>query len=82
MANIHDVFKEDDVNGVIVGGNYICAKLSYEGRQQGRQIYAVDADAARAEAVNLKKEIIAELGASLAKEIYPCDESWKIVFLN
>ena len=82
MANIHDVFKEDDVNGVIVGGNYICAKLCYKGRQQGRQIYAIDADAALAEAASLKKELVNELGLFLSKEIYPCDESWKIVFLN
>jgi hypothetical protein len=82
MANIHDVFKEEDVSGVIVGGDFICAKLCYEGRQQGGQIYANDVAGALDSAINLKKELIADLGRDLAKEIYPSDESWKIVFLN
>ena len=82
MANIHDVFKEDDVSGVIVGGNFICAKLCYESRQQGSQIYADDVAGALGKAANLKKELIADLGSDLAKEIYPSDESWKIAFLN
>jgi hypothetical protein len=82
MPNIHDVFKDEDVSGVIVGGDFVCAKLCYEGRQQGRQIYADDVAEALGEAVNLKKELINDLGRDLAKEIYPCDDSWKIVFLN
>lgn len=82
MANIHDVFKEEDVSGTIVGGDFICAKLCYEGRQQGSKIYADDVADALGKAVELKKGLIADLGRDLAKETYPDDESWKIVFLN
>lgn len=82
MSNIHDVFKCDDVNGVIIGGDFVCAKLCYDGRQQGSQIYAEDVADALGKASELKKELIADLGVHLAKEVYPSDESWKIVFLN
>lgn len=32
--NIHDVFKEDDVNGQIIGGAYFVGQLYYQGRSQ------------------------------------------------
>lgn len=40
MSSIHDVFKDDDVRGVIIGGDYISGRLFYEDRPQGGRVYA------------------------------------------
>jgi hypothetical protein len=79
MANIHDVFKEDDVNGFIVGSYCVCAQLKYDGRDQGQRIIAADEDAARQIAEQKKQEIRNDLG-QLFEEIYPDDSKWRVVF--
>lgn len=55
MANIHSVFKDEDVSGDIVGGEYFCGVLFYEGRQQGNQLYAKDENSLISESEKLKK---------------------------
>lgn len=82
MASIHDVFKDDCVSGVIVGGDFICAKLCYEGRQQGRMIYAESVERIREMALFIKKELLSDLGELLAKEVYPDSKAWKLIFLK
>ena len=82
MANIHDVFKTDDVNGVIIGGDYIAAKLCYDGRQQGRIIYANSPEQAKNLAIEIKVEFRQDLGDTLFKEIYPDDLKWQIIYLS
>lgn len=82
MPNIHDTFKDECVSGVIVGGDFVCAKLCYEGRQQGRQIYAESRERVKEMALFMKKELIADLGEMLAKEIYPNDSAWRVVVFN
>jgi hypothetical protein len=34
------IMRDDDTNGVVIGGMYSVGNLFYRGRQQGRQIYA------------------------------------------
>lgn len=82
MANIHDVFKTDDVNGVIIGGDYVAAKLCYDGRQQGNTIYADNQEQAKQLAIKLKAEFREDLGDTLFKEIYSDDFKWQIVYLS
>lgn len=82
MANIHDVFKTDDINGVIVGGEYIAAKLCYDGRKQGNTIYADSQEQAKNLAIETKKEFRQDLGDLLFNEIYPDDLKWQIVYLS
>ena len=41
MGSIHDVFKDDETNGTIVGGDYVCGHLYYGNRQAlYRQLWA------------------------------------------
>jgi len=79
MPNIHDVFKDEDVNGFIVGSYCVCAQLKYDGRDQGQRIIADDEDAARAIAKQQKQEIRNDLGQSF-NEIYPDDSKWRVLF--
>lgn len=79
MPNIHDIFKDECVNGVIIGGDYICAKLEYDGRQQGGQIYAKDRNEAMSVAVKMKTMLRDGLG-DLFVEIYPDDSKWSLVY--
>ena len=82
MTNIHDAFKDEDVNGTIVGGDCVVAKLCYEGRQQGNQIYADSHAEAKEIAAGIKFEIKNHLGKDLFKEIYPDNNKWAVVFLS
>lgn len=36
MGNIHSIFKEDDVNGKIIGGYYFKGQVFYSGRPQSK----------------------------------------------
>ena len=33
MGNIHDVFKDDETSGIIIGGEYVCGYLYYGERK-------------------------------------------------
>ena len=79
MGNIHDPFKDEDVNGVIIGGDYVCGKLEYDGRQQGGQIYALDRDGVKEIALMMKEKLRYELGFSFS-DIYPDDSKWRVVY--
>lgn len=80
MANIHTVFKDDCVSGVIVGGDYVTGLLCYQGRQQGQQLWADGLEQLRARAEALKAELLAECG-DVALYIYPRDD-WTLKILN
>ena len=41
MGSVHDVFKDDETSGTIVGGEYVCGHLYYGERQAlYRQLWA------------------------------------------
>ena len=63
----------DDIDGTIIGGDYVTGQLCYETRPQGRQLYADDAAGLRIEAGNLLRQIKADCGRVFA-DIYPHDE--------
>lgn len=81
MGNIHDVFKDDDVTGIIIGGEYLLGFLTYDGRKQGRQIYAESHAALIKLAEEQKAEILKDCGI-VARDIYPKDDAWRLVILN
>lgn len=81
MPNIHDIFKDEDVRGVVIGGDYVTARLEYDGRQQGGQICADNHETAKSIATVMKDNYKKELGF-LFNEIYPNDKAWRIVFYN
>lgn len=79
MPNIHDPFKDEDVNGVIIGGNYVCGKLEYDGRQQGGQLYAENHEKLKLLASLTRRNIERDLGF-MFKEIYPDNSKWMLVY--
>ena len=81
MGNIHDVFKDDDVIGTIIGGEYLVGILTYEGRKQGRQLYAKGEAELIKLAETTKEEILKDCGMR-AREIYPTASAWRLVILN
>jgi chloramphenicol 3-O-phosphotransferase len=80
MGSIHDAAKEDDVSGVIVGGDYLVGILTYQGRQQGRQLYAANGGELFEKAFHLKREILADCGDA-AHLIYETNE-WQLKILS
>ena len=78
--NIHDVLKEDDVCGQIIGSIASVGFLSYDGRQQGQTIYAENESELKRKAEVMKNEIINDMGEAF-KLIYPGD-NWKLVILQ
>ena len=63
----------DDVNGVIIGGDYIRAWVSYCGRQQGRFVYATSKKSAIQKCEEIMNEIKKDCGV-VFKDIYPKNE--------
>ena len=70
----------DDVNGQIIGGDYVAAWVSYEGRKQGRTIYAENQKQAEQMLTRIVLDIQDELGDSF-KLIYPKKE-WDFNYSN
>lgn len=66
----------DDVRGHVIGQFVTVADLFYEGRKQGRTIYAPTEDGAIQAGQALKADIIASCGEG-ARHIFPLD-AWEI----
>lgn len=81
MGNIHDVFKDDDVTGTIIGGEYLVGILTYDGRKQGGELYAECQGELLRLAEEQKAEILKDCG-TVAKVIYSMDDAWRLVILN
>lgn len=70
----------DDVNGQIIGGDYVIAWVSYEGRKQGRTIYAENQKQAEQELTRIVLDMQDEFGDSF-RLIYPKKE-WAFNYSN
>lgn len=66
----------DDVSGVIVGGDYMQGFLTYEGRKQGSDMYAVNEDALKVLA-NEKWNSIKKEHGQVFRDIYPSN-AWML----
>lgn len=66
----------DDVNGTIVGAMLSAGWLTYEGRKQGRTLYAESEDALRRKAAEVKADMLRDDAAFL---IWPDSAAWKLV---
>lgn len=66
----------DDVNGVIIGGDYVSWQLFYDGRPQGQKQSAANDDEAIEMAEQRCKELKVEFGG------FPCylypDDKWEV----
>lgn len=81
MGCIHNVLKDDDVNGVIIGGECAAGCLTYEGRRQGKQLYAGSEGDLHDMAAQYRQEILDGCGLA-AREIYPDSDAWRLRILN
>lgn len=66
----------DDVNGVIVGGDFICGQLFYDGRPQTQKFYADSEDELIEMARAKKREFIESVEGVLG--VYEDDSLWQL----
>lgn len=66
---------DDDVNGTIVGGDYLMCRLVYDGRTQKEFLARTDDEALQV-AKHWKSEIMSSCGLAVG-EIYP-EDKWKL----
>lgn len=66
----------DDVSGQVIGTMYLVGRLYYEGRPQGRKLYATTESDLLAQAHELKAKLRADCGEALIF-IYPLD-AWEL----
>jgi len=71
----------DDVNGVIIGGDYGRAWVTYEGRKQGRVCYPQTEIEAWQMCDSVVENIKKEYGEAFDM-IYPDSSAWKYHFDN
>lgn len=68
--------QEEEVNGVVVGPYSLACSLFYEGRKQGKTIFASTEDEARQIAECLKTDITLRCG-NAARDIFPLN-AWEL----
>ena len=78
MGNIHDVFKDDETAGTIVGGDYVCGHLYYGDRQAlYRQLWAGSESELQQKAEEEKQRLIDE-NKEIARELWPDASLWNL----
>ena len=78
MSNIHDVFKDEEVNGVIVGGEYVCGYLYYGDKQaNAKQLYAENDTILKEKAEELKTKML-EDNKDIKHWLFPDDSAWNL----
>lgn len=78
MGNIHDVFKEDDLNGIIVGGSMITGYLFYGDKKAVyRQLWARSEDELIKKAEEVKVELL-EDNKEIKWDLWPDSSKWNL----
>jgi hypothetical protein len=78
MANIHDVFKDDDVNGVIIGSVMVTGYLWYGDKKANyRQLYAYSDAELQEKAIALKNEMLEE-NKDIIWHLWPDASKWSL----
>lgn len=82
MGNIHDVFKDDETNGTIVGGEYVCGHLYYgERKALYRKLWARSEAELLQKAKEEKRRLLDE-NKEIARELWPDDSLWHLRILR
>lgn len=77
MGSIHDTLRDDEVGGIIIGGDYIAGRLYYNDRIQSSHFYA-DSDGDLLVAANARlDEIKSECGRAF-DDIFPNKSGWEL----
>ena len=78
MSNIHDVFKDDDVNGVIIGGIMVTGYLFYgDNKASYKQLYAYSDVELKEKAQALKEEMLEE-NKDILIYLWPDASKWSL----
>ena len=78
MGNVHDVFKDDETNGTIIGGDYVCGYLYYGERQAlYRQLWAYSEGELQQKAKEEKQRLLDE-NKEIARELWPDASLWNL----
>lgn len=78
MSNIHDVFKDEDVNGVIVGDVMVTGYLFYGDKKANyNQLYAYSEQELQAKATALKNEMLEE-NKDIIWHLWPDASKWSL----
>ena len=78
MTNIHDVFKDEEVNGVIIGGDFVCGHLYYgDKRASYKQLYASSDAELKQKAKQLKNQML-EDNKDIRHWLFPDDNAWSV----
>jgi hypothetical protein len=78
MANIHDVVKEDDVNGNIVGDVMLIGALFYGDKKASyKSFYATTQDELESMANSLKQSMLDE-NKEIKSFLWPDDTLWNL----
>lgn len=80
MANIHDVIKDEEANGQIVGRFLSVGYLAYDGRMQRQKIYADSEEELRLKAEGVLASIKSDCGQAF-NDIFPKDD-WRLIVLQ
>ena len=78
MGNIHDVFKDDETSGTIIGGDYVCGYLYYGDRKAlYRQLWACSENDLQQKAKEEKQRLLDE-NKEIARELWPDVGLWHL----
>ena len=82
MGNIHDVFKDDETNGIIVGGDYVCGYLYYgERKALYRQLWA-DSETELQQKAKEEKQRLLDENREIARELWPDASLWNLRIIS
>lgn len=78
MSNIHDVFKDEDVNGVIIGDVMVTGYLFYGDKKANyKQLYAYSEQELQEKATTLKNEMLEE-NKDIIWHLWPDASKWSV----
>lgn len=78
MSNIHDVFKDEDVNGVIIGDIMVTGYLFYGDKKASyKQLYAYSDKELQEKAIALKNEMLEE-NKDIIWHLWPDASKWAL----
>ena len=81
MSNIHDILKDDDVNGVIIGGDFVCGYLYYgERKALYKQLWAQSESELRKKAEAERMRLLEE-NKEIAWHLWPDNSLWSLKLL-
>lgn len=78
MSNIHDVFKDEDVNGIIIGDIMVCGYLFYgDKKAHSKQLYGYSEQEVVNKGTQLKLDMLEE-NKVIWRDLWPDSSKWSV----